>query len=120
MEAKGYWIKGRYLQGGKDKLQGVLGGEVGYNSYRGRYRERGRGSFQSQWGSFYMSRDKYKVWVGGELKGGDPGRRVSLWDVGHLPDDDVAPLSFAQGRFHLRCTATGTLSLLCLVVLSVT
>lgn len=43
--------------------------------------------------------------------------QVSLGYVRHLPDDDVAPLSFAHSRFHLR--SYSALSFLRLIVLSI-
>lgn len=43
--------------------------------------------------------------------------QASLRYVRHLPDDDVAPLGFAQRRFDLRSPTV--LSFLCLVVLAV-
>lgn len=77
-----------------------------------------------------MTRDNYKVRVAGGFREEEeeisPSKtvgealkqiQVSLRYVRHLPDDDVAPLRFAQGRFHLR--SSSTLSLLRLIVLSV-
>lgn len=78
-----------------------------------------------------MTGDNYKVRVAGSCWGEEEEEisfwrrvgevlkqiQVSLRYVRHLPDDDVAPLSFAQSRFHLR--SDSTLSLLRLIVLSI-
>lgn len=79
-----------------------------------------------------MTGDNYKVRVAGSCWGEEEEEEISFWRrvgevlkqiqvslryVRHLPDDDVAPLSFAQSRFHLR--SYSTLSLLRLIVLSI-
>lgn len=79
-----------------------------------------------------MTGDNYKVGVAGSFWGQEEmffflwrgvgvvlkQIQMSLRYVRHLPDDDVAPLSFAHRRFHLR--SPGILALLRLIVLSIT
>lgn len=113
-EGQTSWQAG-YRSGGTYKVlklqgDGAGGGRVVIHGLEGRFRAEG---------NFYMTGDNYKVWAAGSFQGGgegdsfikgkrraggrcDPGvTQVSLRYVGHLPDDDVAPLGFAQCRFHL-------------------
>lgn len=76
-----------------------------------------------------MTRDNYIIRVAGSIGGqrcfwrkgavaeGLKHIQVSLWDVRHLPDDDVTPFSLAQRRFHLSDSCV--LSFLCLIILSI-
>lgn len=76
-----------------------------------------------------MTRDNYIIRVAGRIGGqrcfwrkgavaeGLKHIQVSLWDVRHLPDDDVTPFSLAQRRFHLSDSCV--VSFLCLIIFSI-